>query len=112
MLTNNALLFPLSLYRAMLAEHLTLPRDVEPEVSKRGLGRSQDAVRGRDADTAGVLLQVPNCASPEGGCFAACFARPWRDFPLESPEQGDCRSQTFFMKPLLKFKGGWNGGGG
>lgn len=37
-------------------------------------------VWGRDADIAGVLLQVPGCSSPKGGCFAVCFAMSWGAF--------------------------------
>ena len=79
---------------------------MEPEVSERGLGWSQDAIRGRDADVAGVLLQVPNWASPKGGmlCHVLCHA-------LGSlPEQGDHMSQTFLLELSLKFRGGWNKG--
>lgn len=60
-----------------------------PEASERGLGRSQDTIRGRDAGIAGVLLQVPNCASPKGGllcdvlCGVLCHAL--ESFPLGDP---------------------------
>lgn len=57
MLPNKAPLFPFSLDRALLAEHLTFPQDVEPGGSAWA-GMEPGSVWGRDADIAGVLLQV------------------------------------------------------
>lgn len=44
-----------------------------------GLGWSQGFVWGKDADIAGVFLQVPD-SSPKGECFAAGFATSWGTF--------------------------------
>lgn len=73
MLPNNVPLFPFSLYRALLAEHLTFPQDVEPDVSARGLGWSQGPGWGRDADIAAVFYRCL-VALLEGGklCCVLC----------------------------------------
>lgn len=39
---------------------------MEPEVSERGLGCSQNTIQGRSAELTGVLVQVDNHASPKG----------------------------------------------
>lgn len=43
-------------------------------------GMQPGSCQGRDADIAGVFLQVPGCFSPKRGCFAAGFAMFWGAF--------------------------------